>query len=101
MVYRSGQCSLPWRIYQIAAEALIVSLTVEMVFVVFMVESFHRLSPISPLLNAPQGWPQLLLLPLGLLLIVIPSAWPARCVDRAAIGSWATRAVARRAITPV
>jgi hypothetical protein len=24
-----------------------------MVFVVFMVESFHRLSPVSPLLNVP------------------------------------------------
>ena len=66
--------SLPWRIYQIAAEALIVSLAVEMVFVVFMVESFHRLSPISPLLNVPAGLAAAALTPLGLLLIVIPAA---------------------------
>jgi ComEC/Rec2-related protein len=41
----------PWRIYALAIEGLIVSLAVEMVFLVFMVQSFHRLSPVSPFLN--------------------------------------------------
>jgi competence protein ComEC len=63
---------LPWRIYQIATEALVISLAVETVFVVFMVESFHRLSPVSPFLNVPAGLIAAIVTPLGLLLIVAP-----------------------------
>ena len=47
--------TIPWRLYQMVVEGLVVSVAVEMVFVVFMVESFHRLSPVSPLLNVPAG----------------------------------------------
>ena len=64
--------TLPWRIGRIVGEALIVSFCVEMIFVVFMVESFHRLSPISPLLNVPAGMIAAAVTPLGLLLIVLP-----------------------------
>ena len=63
---------LPWRLYRIAIESLIVSLSVQMVFVAFMVESFHRLSPLSPLLNVPAGLIAAVVTPLGLLLIVTP-----------------------------
>jgi competence protein ComEC len=68
-----GVVTLPWQLYRIALEALIVSLTVEMVFVGFMVESFHRLSPISPLLNVPAAFVAAVVTPLGLLLIVTPA----------------------------
>jgi competence protein ComEC len=64
--------TLPWRIYWIAAESLIVSLAVEIIFVAFMVESFHRVSPIAPLLNVPAGLIAAAVTPLGLLLIVVP-----------------------------
>jgi len=67
-----GIVTVPWRIYVLAVEALIVSLAVEMIFVVFMVQSFHRLSPISPLLNVPAGIVAAAVTPLGLLLIVAP-----------------------------
>jgi competence protein ComEC len=63
---------LPWRIYQIAAEGLLISLAVEIVFVIFMVESFHRLSPVSPFLNVPAGLIAAIVTPLGLLLIIAP-----------------------------
>jgi len=64
---------LPWRVYQMALEALIVSVAVELVFAVFMVESFHRLSPISILLNVPAGLIAAAVTPLGLVLLVAPS----------------------------
>jgi len=64
--------TIPWRLYQTAVEGLIVSVAVEMVFVVFMVESFHRLSPVSPLLNVPAGLVAAAVTPLGLLLIILP-----------------------------
>jgi competence protein ComEC len=64
--------TIPGRLYQIAMEGLIASLSVELVFVVFMVESFHRVSPISPLLNVPAGLIAAAVTPLGLLLILIP-----------------------------
>ena len=64
--------TIPWRLFQIAVDGLIMSLAVELVFVVFMVESFHRLSPISPLLNIPAGLIAAVVTPLGLLLILIP-----------------------------
>ena len=64
--------TLPWRLYRLAVEALIVSVAVEIVFVIFMVESFHLLSPISPLLNVPAGLIAAVVTPLGLMLIVMP-----------------------------
>jgi competence protein ComEC len=64
--------TLPWRLYRLAVEALIVSVAVEIVFVIFMVESFHRLSPISPLLNVPAGLIAAVVTPMGLMLIVTP-----------------------------
>jgi competence protein ComEC len=66
--------TLPWRLYQAAIEGLIVSVAVEIVFVVFMVESFHRVSPVSPLLNVPAGLIAAAVTPLGLLLIILPDA---------------------------
>jgi competence protein ComEC len=66
--------TLPWRLYWIAAESLIISLAVEVVFVTFMVESFHRLSPIASLLNVPAGMIAAAVTPMGLLLIVAPNA---------------------------
>ena len=64
--------TLPWRICRIAVESLIISLAVEVVFVVFMVESFHRLSPLSAILNVPAGVIAGIVTPLGLLLILLP-----------------------------
>jgi len=64
--------TFPWKIGRIVGDTLIISLCVEMIFLVFMVESFHRLSPISPLLNVPAGMITAVVTPLGLLLIVLP-----------------------------
>jgi len=64
---------MPWKVGLIAGEALIVSLAVEAVFAIFMVESFHRLSAISPLLNVPAGIVAAIVTPLALLLIFLPA----------------------------
>ena len=64
--------TVPWKIALLAGEALIVSLCVEMIFAVFMVESFHRLSPISPLVNVPAGIITAIVTPLALLLVFLP-----------------------------
>src|SRR5262245_6110989 len=64
--------TIPWRVILVSGEALIVSLAVEMIFAVFMVESFHRLSPISPLINVPAAIIAGIVTPLGLLLIFLP-----------------------------
>src|SRR5262249_14815530 len=40
--------TIPWKVALVSGEALITALAVEAVFALFMVESFHRLSPISP-----------------------------------------------------
>jgi competence protein ComEC len=76
-----GVVTLPYRILLVTGEALIVSLCVEMVFAVFMVESFHRLSPISPLINIPAGIITAIVTPLALLLVFLPG--PA-----AALNAW-------------
>jgi competence protein ComEC len=69
--------TMPWKMLLVTGEALIVSLAVELIFVVFMVESFHRLSPVSPLLNVPAGIITAVVTPLALLLIFLPSfCWP-------------------------
>ena len=64
--------TLPWKAVLIAGEAGVISVCVEIVFVVFMVESFHRVSPVSPLLNIPAGIVAAAITPLGLLLIFLP-----------------------------
>jgi competence protein ComEC len=65
--------TLPWTVILVIGEALIISLCVEMVFAIFMVESFHRISPISPLINVPAGIITAIVTPLALLLILVPS----------------------------
>jgi len=62
----------PVRLFQMLGEALIATLGVEAVFVYFMVESFHRIAPVAPLLNVPAGLIAAAVTPLGLLLIVLP-----------------------------
>jgi competence protein ComEC len=64
----------PLRLLQILGEAFIATLGVEAVFVYFMVESFHRIAPVAPLLNVPAGLIAAAITPLGLLLIVLPHA---------------------------
>jgi competence protein ComEC len=65
--------TLPWKVILVAGEALVSCLCVETVFVIFMVESFHRLSPISPFINVPAGMIAAAITPLGLLLIFLPA----------------------------
>jgi competence protein ComEC len=71
-----------WRAWKFLGEAAIVSICVEMVFLIFMVESFHRVTPISPLLNIPAGMIAAIVTPLSLLLIVLP---PFACATIAGI----------------
>ena len=80
--------TIPWRVILVCGEALIVSLAVEMIFAVFMVESFHRLSPISPLINVPAGIIAGLVTPLALLLIFLPgpAATPVAWIIGALLG---------------
>jgi competence protein ComEC len=78
----------PIRGIQVLCEALLATIGVEAVFVYFMVESFHRMVPISPLLNVPAGLIAAAITPLGLLLIVLPRlaatpvAWGIRLLTR-------------------
>jgi competence protein ComEC len=78
----------PIRGIQILCEALIATIGVEAVFIYFMVESFHRMAPVSPLLNVPAGLIAAAITPLGLLLIVLPRvaampvAWGIRLLTR-------------------
>ena len=65
--------TIPWNIFLVIGEAAIVSIAVEMMFLPFMVESFHRFSPISPLLNIPAGIAASIVTPLGLLVILLPA----------------------------
>ena len=71
--------TVPYTILLVVGEALIVSLCVEMVFAGFMVESFHRLSPISPFINIPAGMVTAIVTPLSLLLVFLPG--PAAAFD--------------------
>jgi len=64
--------TVPWRIAQILAGAFITTLGVEIVFIYFMVESFHRIAPIAPFLNVPAGLIAAAFTPLGLFLIPLP-----------------------------
>jgi competence protein ComEC len=64
--------TFPWNVFLVAGETLIISVCVELVFAFFMVESFHRVAPISPLLNVPAGMITAAVTPLGLLLIFLP-----------------------------
>jgi len=63
---------LPWRFGQLLGVAFLTTLGVETVFVYFMAESFHRMAPVSPLLNVPAGLIAAAVTPLGLLLILLP-----------------------------
>jgi len=54
------------------AELAIIALCVQTVFLFFMVESFHRISPLAPLLNVPAGLIAPLVIPLTLLTIFLP-----------------------------
>jgi len=78
----------PLRLAQILGEALLATLGVEAVFVYFMVESFHRIAAVSPLLNVPAGLIAAAITPLGLLLILLPRpialpvAWVIRILVR-------------------
>jgi hypothetical protein len=62
----------PFRLIQILAEAFVATLAVEAVFIYFMVESFHRVAPVAPILNVPAGLIAAAITPLGLLLMVLP-----------------------------
>jgi competence protein ComEC len=64
--------TIPWRLALAGGEAFVMSLCVEMIFAVFMVESFHRLSPVSPMVNVPAGIITAMVTPLALLLIFLP-----------------------------
>ena len=64
--------TVPWKIALVLGESLLISLCVETIFVIFMVESFHRLSPISPFINVPAGIIAAIVTPLGLLMIILP-----------------------------
>jgi competence protein ComEC len=79
----------PSRVMLLLAEGLVISLAVEMVFAVFMVESFHRLSPVSPLINVPAGLITAAVTPLALLLIFLPGplATAAAWIVTALLGS--------------
>ena len=79
--------TIPWNVILMTGEALIISLSVEIVFAVFMVESFHRLSAISPLLNVPAGILTTIVTPLALLLIFLPgiASIPAAWIVRIAV----------------
>src|SRR6185295_8558797 len=80
--------TVPIRCLLFLCEAFLLALGVEAVFVYFMVESFHRMAPVSPLLNVPSGIVAAAITPLGLLLIVlprvaaIPVAWLIRLLTR-------------------
>jgi competence protein ComEC len=91
--------TIPWKILLVIGEAAVVSFGVEMVFLPFMVESFHRFSPISPFLNIPAGVAASVVTPLGLLVILLPpplsnvAAWTITQILTALlhIVSWAVR----------
>src|SRR5262249_45079886 len=63
---------VPWKLFLWTAEGLIVSLCVEMIFAIFMVESFHRISPISPFINVPAALVTTIVTPMALLLVFLP-----------------------------
>ena len=84
--------TLPRKVLLVVAESLVISLSVEVIFVIFMVESFHRLSPISPLINVPAGIITAVVTPLALSLIFLPA--PA-----SALAGWIIAALLRLMLT--
>jgi len=54
-------------------EALIIATAVETVMAYFMIESFHRLAPLSPIMNVPAGLIAAVVTPLGLFMILLPT----------------------------
>jgi ComEC/Rec2-related protein len=65
--------TIPWTIVLIAGEAAVIAICVEVIFLPFMVESFHRFTPMSPVLNIPAGMIAAVVTPLGLSLILLPA----------------------------
>jgi competence protein ComEC len=65
--------TLPWKAVLRVGEILVISLCMEAVFVFFMVESFHRVSLISPLLNVPASLLAGVIIPIALLTIILPA----------------------------
>src|SRR6185369_5053552 len=65
--------TIPWRIGVNVVEVLVMSVCVEILFMYFMVESFHRVALISPLLNAPAGALAGLITSGGLALVFLPA----------------------------
>src|SRR5262249_53671138 len=70
-----GVITIPWRIAAGVVEALVMSVCVEIIFMYFMVESFHRVALVSPVLNAPAGVLAGFITSLGLLLVFLPSGF--------------------------
>ena len=63
---------LRWKALIILAEAAIVTTSVQLVLVFFMVESYHRISPIALPLNVLGALVAAAITPLGLLLLILP-----------------------------
>jgi competence protein ComEC len=72
--------TIPWRITLLCGQALLISVSVEAVLLYFLVESFHSLSPVAPLLNVPAGFLAALITPLGLALLLVPDSLAAPIV---------------------
>lgn len=64
--------SLPWKGLLILAQTAIVTTSVQLVLAYFMVESYHRLSPVALPLNVLGALVAAAITPLGLLLLVLP-----------------------------
>ncbi len=65
--------TVPWRVGRILGEALIVTTAAQFVLVMFMVESYHRISPITLPLNVLGALVASVITPMGLLLIGLPN----------------------------
>jgi competence protein ComEC len=64
--------TVPWQAGRLVGEAAIVTIAVQFVLVILMVESYHRISPISLPLNVLGALIATVITPLGLLLIGLP-----------------------------
>ena len=64
--------TVPWRAGRLVGEAAIVTIAAQFVLVILMVESYHRISPVSLPLNVLGALIATVITPLGLLLIGLP-----------------------------
>ena len=64
--------TVPWRVGRVLGEAAIVTVTAQFVLVMFMVESYHRISPVTLPLNVLGALVAAVITPMGLLLIGLP-----------------------------